>query len=150
MIIDNLKNALQYYNLDANFVKGLTFVAENHKTIAPGKYFIDGDNLFVSIVESDMKTVESAKLEAHNLYIDIQIVLQGSETFGWAEREQCHEQIAEFDTTKDICFYKDKPSTYVTLKENQFVIFAPEDAHAPLIGEGKIRKAIIKIKRTTW
>ncbi|MBP8115537.1 MAG: YhcH/YjgK/YiaL family protein, partial [Chitinophagaceae bacterium] len=35
---------------------------------------------------------------------------------------------------------------YFQLTNGQFVIFFPEDVHAPMIGEGDIKKLVIKVK----
>ena len=40
-----------------------------------GKHILDGDNLFVNIVDSQMKTPQQARLEVHDQYIDIQVPL---------------------------------------------------------------------------
>ena len=36
---------------------------------------------------------------------------------------------------------------YFQLTDNQFGIFYPEDVHAPMIGEGEIKKVVIKFGR---
>ena len=112
-----------------------------------GKHFIDGDNLFVNIMECNMKTVEQARLEVHDKYIDIQIPLSGEETYGLAEFDPAAE--GSFDESKDIGFY-DQKVVPVTLKPGEFAIFFPNTcAHAPActLGEPcKIRKIIVKVK----
>ena len=50
-----------------------------------------------------------------------------------------------YNTAQDAGFYTRLAQVYVTLQPQQFVIFFPEDAHAPLIGKGKQRKLIAKI-----
>ena len=35
--------------------------------------------------------------------------------------------------------------TYLTIRPGEFVIVWPEDAHAPIIGEGTLRKLIAKV-----
>jgi beta-galactosidase beta subunit len=35
---------------------------------------------------------------------------------------------------------------YFELTDNQFAIFFPEDVHAPMIGEGVIKKLVVKVK----
>jgi len=35
---------------------------------------------------------------------------------------------------------------YFQLTNHQFAIFFPEDVHAPMIGEGQIKKMVIKVK----
>ena len=47
---------------------------------------------------------------------------------------------------KDVVFYSDMPDMYFELTDNQFAIFFPEDVHAPMIGEGEIKKLVIKVK----
>ena len=46
----------------------------------------------------------------------------------------------------DCALYSDVPTTFVDLLPGQFAIVYPEDPHAPVIGEGKIRKLIAKVK----
>jgi YhcH/YjgK/YiaL family protein len=43
-------------------------------------------------------------------------------------------------------FFHDNPDTYFELTDGQFVIFYPEDVHAPMIGEAEIKKLVIKVK----
>ena len=45
-----------------------------------------------------------------------------------------------------VIFYSDKPDTYFQFKAGQFAIFYPEDVHAPMIGEGPIKKLVVKVK----
>ena len=42
--------------------------------------------------------------------------------------------------------YADRPTSWLHLVPGQVAVFFPEDAHAPIIGEGKIRKMIGKVK----
>lgn len=111
-----------------------------------GKHFIDGENLFVNIVDSNMKTPQQARLEVHDKYIDIQIPLSKEETFGVTPRSECRQPDGEMNVEKDILFYKDPVTETVTCAPGEVVTFAPETAHAPLIGEGSIHKAIFKVR----
>ena len=111
-----------------------------------GKHILDGDNLFVNIVDSQMKTPQQARLEVHDQYIDIQVPLSKAETFGVKPRTERTEPDGEFNTEKDIMFYKDPVQETVTVEKGGVITFAPETAHAPLIGEGTIHKAIFKVR----
>ncbi len=93
-----------------------------------------------------MRDPDDAPLEVHDKYIDIQIVLSGRETFGWAARPALVSARGEFDTQKDIQFFDDSPSLRFTLGAGEFAVFFPSDAHAPLIGRGRVRKCIIKVR----
>lgn len=94
-----------------------------------------------------MKKPADAKLEIHDEYIDIQVVVSGLESFGWSERADVRLPLGDFDSGKDIRFFDDAPQTYYTLKPGQFTIFMPDDAHAPMVGEGRVKKLIVKVRR---
>lgn len=141
------------------YVKALEFIKNNDlASLENGKHVIDGDNLWVNIVESKLKTKKEARLEVHDKYIDIQVPLSGPETFGVASRSECVEPDGEMDSEKDILFFKDAVDKTVNVKAGESITFAPEDAHAPLIAtrcvkypldaDNKkiIRKAIFKVK----
>lgn len=147
MIVDSLSQAKLYDTLNPYFAKAFEYIATiDTQTIAEGRYAIDGDNVFMMVVDNKpLKNRADAALEAHDKYIDIQLVVCGAEGFGWKQRALCTAPRSEMDTQKDIIFYDDAPSTYVTLGAGEFVIFFPEDAHAPLVGEGTVKKCIIKV-----
>ena len=130
-----------------NYIAALEYIKATDLNALPcGKHLIDGDNLFVNIVDSNMKTPQQARLEVHDKYIDIQIPLSKGETFGIKPRSECKEPDGEFNTEKDILFYKDPVEKTVTVPAGEMIVFAPDTAHAPLIGEGTIHKAIFKVK----
>lgn len=146
MIIDTISSAKQYYSLHPMFEKAFEYILENINNIKEGRTDIDSDNLYVMGANGLLKNKEEAFLEAHNRYIDIQIVIKGNETFGWSSRKRCFSEQADYNSEKDIVFYNDTPSTYFTLTPDEFVIFFPEDSHAPLVGDGNIVKAVVKVK----
>jgi len=139
MMTDLLHN--EYYRNALEYISGADLCE-----LTPGKHVLDGDNLFVNIVDCKLKTVTEAKLEVHDSYIDIQVPLSGPETFGVKLRKECKFPVGEFDTEKDIQFFEDKVENTITVLPGEPVTFAPEMAHAPLIGDGTIHKAIFKVK----
>jgi len=52
-----------------------------------------------------------------------------------------------FNAEKDIQFFEDEPQTYYTMRPGQFSVLFPEDGHAPMVGEGVVRKVIVKVRR---
>lgn len=129
------------------YAQALKFIEENDlNTLPTGKHVLDGDNLWVNIVDSNLKTPEQARLEAHDQYIDIQVPLSKAETFGVMPRQMCQKPVGEMDTVKDIIFFEDPVGPTVTIEAGKMITFGPETAHAPLIGEGTIHKAIFKVK----
>jgi YhcH/YjgK/YiaL family protein len=149
MIIDTLSNAEKYFCLHPLFSKAFDHIKSiDLETIEPGNYEIDGFQLRRLVFNKQGMTVaeSAAKFECHNEHIDIQLCVKGSEQIGWRPRNTCFQPNGEFNTEKDFAFYKDTPDMYFKLIENQFAVFFPEDVHAPMIGEGIIKKLVIKVK----
>ena len=129
------------------YAKAMEFLQDTDLfDLAPGKHVIDGDNLWVNIVDSKLKTPQEARLEVHDKYIDIQIPLSKEETFGIKPRSACTSPVGEMDPVKDILFFADPVEDTVTVKAGEVITFEPDTAHAPLIGEGTIHKAIFKVR----
>jgi YhcH/YjgK/YiaL family protein len=149
MIIDTLSNASRYTALHPLFAKAFEYIqATDLKNIEVGKYEIDGDNL--KAIFSSKKGVtaaeSTAKFECHNKYIDIQVCISGVEQMGWKPREKCKKENGGYNAEKDVLLFSDEPDMYFQLTDGQFVIFYPEDVHAPMIGDEEIRKLVIKVK----
>ena len=134
-------------NNNPHYVAAMEYIKTHDlNSLENGKHFLDGDNLFVNIVDSTLKTKEDARFEVHDRYIDIQVPLDKAETFGIKPRSECTQPIGEMNTEKDVLKFLDPITETVTAQPGEPVAFAPETAHAPLIGEGPIHKAIFKVK----
>lgn len=150
MIIDSLSSANRYTNLHPLFGKAFNYINSiNLDTLEDGKFEVDGDNIKAIVSNKNGLTAEEscAKFECHNKYIDIQVCINGLEKIGWKPRSSCTTQKGDYNTEKDVLFYADAPDIFFTLTNKQFVIFYPEDVHAPMIGNGSpIKKLVLKIK----
>ena len=146
MILDSLKSFEKYQTLQAGFDKAYQFVKSTDlHSLAPGEYDIDGKRVYCKVWEGDLKGMELPKLEVHDSYIDIHVLLSGSETIGVKDRGRCNDEAAPYNEGEDIAFYNDEPENYVVLGVDNIAILFPADAHAPLIGEGTCKKAVIKV-----
>ena len=148
MIIDTLQNAPKYFSVHPLFKQAFEYItSQNLAAIEVGKFDI-GEGLKVITNIALGKTAEASvsKFECHNKNIDIQLCIKGDETMGWKPREKCVTPNGDYNEEKDVQLYLDHPDTFFNLTDNQFVIFFPEDVHAPMIGEGEITKMVIKVK----
>ncbi len=147
MILDSLKNSEAYEKLHPLFKEVFDYLKSvDFSKAEVGKTELRGKDLFVMVSDSDMKAEADAKVEAHNKYIDIQLPIDKPETYGWKARAELKEECESFNEEKDIQFFYDKGTTLVTAVPGDFAVFFPQDGHAPCIGEGKIRKVVVKIK----
>lgn len=146
MIIDSLSNADRYADFYPGFREAFDFIRnQDLASLEPGKYQVPGTLQAVSVTAKEAVTAEGAKFEAHNAHIDIQVCISGPEKMGWKPRSSCQLPVGEFNQEKDVIFYQDAPDMYLSLRDNQFAVFFPEDVHAPMIGEGVIKKMVVKI-----
>ncbi|MBQ0158399.1 MAG: YhcH/YjgK/YiaL family protein [Bacteroidales bacterium] len=136
-------------NLDdnPNYKRALDYIAQHDLTaLTPGQHLIDGDRLWVNIAEVTLKPAAEAKFEVHDRYIDIQIPLTGTEQYGVKPRRACQRPIGDFNAEDDYLLFDDPVEQVVTRHKGEMIVFTPDDAHAPLIGAGALRKAIFKVK----
>ena len=74
MILDTLDNLHKYVALNPRIQKVVDFIRENDlKAVPQGKVKIDGDDVFGNFQTLKGKTREEAKLETHNVMLDIQV-----------------------------------------------------------------------------
>ena len=146
MILSALSQSDRYAPLHPLFARAFDYIRNTDLfALAPGRYHIAGDDLIAIVERVQAKTKEVARLEAHRKYIDIQLVLEGDETMGWKPLADCLNPVSEHSMEKDIRFFHDAPASWVAVPPDHFCIFFPEDAHAPLVGNGTIRKVIFKV-----
>jgi YhcH/YjgK/YiaL family protein len=146
MIFSSLSQSSRYAILHPLFQRAFDYIRDTDLfAIAPGRYNIVGDDLIAIVELVQGKTKEIARLEAHRKYIDIQLVLDGDEQMGWKPLEDCYNPVSEHSMEKDIRFFHDAPASWVAVPPDHFCIFFPEDAHAPLVSSGTVRKVIFKI-----
>jgi len=149
MIIDTIGNAPKYFSVHPLFAKAFDWInATDLAAIEPGRYEIEGDNLKAIVSNKDGMTAEAsvAKFECHNQFIDIQLCINGVEQLGWKPREKCAVENGPYNAEKDVQLYNEQPDMYFQLTNGQFAVFFPGDVHAPMIGEGPIKKLVIKVK----
>ncbi len=146
MIIDKLESADRYAALHPGFAAAFKLLREfDFEAAEDGKHDIDGERLSIVVIRAPAKSRDEVKLEAHERYIDIQYVVSGSEHFSWMRTADCEKPIGEFDAEKDVIKYDDEPDGWFPLTAGTFVVFFPQDAHGPMMGEGHLDKLVVKV-----
>ena len=147
MIIDTLDNLAKYEAVNPLFKDVVEFLKQNDlNTVEAGKYPIKGADLFVNITTAKGRTPDQAVLETHRKMIDIQIPLDGPETYGYTPL--CRLPELEYNDEKAITKSGDlMAESFVDCQPGMFAVFFPQDGHAPCISMApEIKKAIFKIK----
>ena len=147
MVIDTLDNLAKYEALNPLFKDVVDFLKKNDlNALEAGKHAIKGGDLFVNITNAKGRTPDEAILETHVKMIDIQIPLDGPETYGYTPL--CRLPETPYNEEKDITKYGDlMAESFVDCQPGMFAIFFPQDGHAPCISMNpEIKKAIFKVK----
>jgi len=148
MIIDQLDNAAIYAGLQVKLKAALNYLQSNPlNDWEPGRYDIDGSDMFLLLQQYETREAEDSFWEAHQNYIDVQYMLQGSENMGFAHANRLTVK-KPYDPVKDFVVLEGEGDT-VTVHEGSFAIFYPQDAHMPCLSCGKpemVKKAVIKVR----
>ena len=110
-----------------------------------GRTEVDGENVFINVMEADLKPGEGANPEYHRRYADLQIDITGGE--GWGYATAPGEEVGTF--TGDIGFQNSPDAVTGSLGEGRFVLFFPGELHKPGVARPectKVRKAVVKIR----
>lgn len=146
MIIDTLDSLSKYRSLHRLIPAAAEFLAQPGLMDLPdGRHEIQGNALFALVMRAYGKHMDEARLEIHNEYIDIQALIEGTESIGWKMRSTCVLPVSAYEPEKDIQFFDDAPDSFLRIREAQFALFLPEDAHAPMIASGRLHKVVIKM-----
>ena len=149
MICDALENLNRYRGLHKNLETAIDYltayyVAHDLSDLPLGRTEVDGENVFINVMEAGLNP-DSARLEYHKKYADLQIDLTGSEHLGWASEGT---EQGEFDEENDFGLRTGPEHSGMTLGGGRFAVFFPGELHKPSCktpGCGHVRKAVVKI-----
>ncbi len=149
MFATNIKYAKKYNYLDEKFQQAFKFLErtdlceleEGWLDIAPG--------VVARVQHYDTLPTEQGRFESHEHHFDIQYVAEGIEDMGVTDVSGLRANTA-YDPKDDVTFFE-RPEVWsrVILREKEYVILAPEDAHMPRCAVGSpsfVKKIVIKIE----
>ena len=146
MICDTLDQLHLYKGFHKNLDTAIEFLAAHPLDTLPlGRTEVDGDEVFINVMDADLKPHTGSHAEYHRLYADLQIDLTGGE--GWGYTTLLGEEAGEF--TGDIGFRTSPDAVSGTLGEGRLVLFFPGELHKPGVarpGCAHVRKVVIKIR----
>ena len=132
--------------------KGIDWLRNNDlKAMEAGTYEIEGRDIYAMIQEVTTKPFEERRAERHDLYLDVQYIISGTERMGYVPYTGS-EEILENPEGKDACFYKNLTGeNFVDVSEGSYCIFFSNDIHRPCIAAGDpaaVKKAVLKVKES--
>ena len=147
MILAHLNDSDRYASLHPLFKQLFDYVKVHDFTHVPAERIVlDGDRLFINVADVTLKSPEEQVLEVHRRYIDVHFPLSREEIMGWSSLSVlATESMQPFNEEDDFAVYAERAQSYLTIHPGEFASVWPEDAHAPIIGQGALRKLIAKV-----
>ena len=153
MIFDSIENAALYAGLGEGIRKALEYLRNtDFAGMAPGRYEIDGGKVFALVQRYETKAREAGLWEAHRSYADVQYMVSGLETMGYAP-------LAGLATTNPYSPEKDcelfdgaGEGAFLCARAGSFAIFFPQDAHMPCLASkdpAPVCKVVVKVAMET-
>ena len=147
MIYDRIENLERYVGVAPGLQHVVEFIKTHDlKAFAPGRVDI-AEGVFANFQIATGRSLEEAVLESHDRMLDVQITLAADEVIGWSPRALLPE--AEYHEAEDYTLYpaEVKPELFHTIRQGEFVIYLPQDGHAPNITtEKQHRKVVFKVE----
>jgi biofilm protein TabA len=148
--INKVEFESQYKKNKVWWDKAFAYLKETDlEKVAPGKYPLDGDNVFVSVTEGPDKPYEQTTWESHRKMIDVQYIVRGKEKMGLAELSKAT-VTKPYDPARDVANYIAAGKFYVAEPGTMYIFF-PTDVHRPSIkvdGYDVVKKVVIKVRYT--
>ena len=150
MIFDSIKNAKQYKGIHAGIDRLLELMEQYTPENYPeGRITVDGDALFMNFANYETHSPEGALTEAHQKYIDVMYMVEGSETIYVKPVTEMRNITKPYDPAVEALLGDTDPDmAAIRMEPGRFVVLFPQDAHAPgCYAEGpmKVKKIIGKV-----
>jgi YhcH/YjgK/YiaL family protein len=146
MIIDRISNAQLYEHLSPRIKRAFDYLRRTDlASISPGRHDIEGDRLYVMLSQYETKPKPQGIWEAHRRYIDLQVVVQGTEQIGYSHVSRLAS--GGYEADRDFVPLEGD-GDFLTLTAGDFMLLFPEDGHMPGIAvgaTGSVKKAVFKI-----
>lgn len=146
MILDRIEHFERYIEIIPEIYDVIKFVEKTKKENLPaGKYPLQ--NGFALIQEGTTRRFDDADFEVHREYLDIQVIVSGSEYVEYADMTTLKTKVP-FDLEKDLELMSGEGSK-ILIKPDTFYILYPTDGHKPCCHEDiptNYKKVLAKIK----
>lgn len=149
MIYDTMGNADLYAGTNSRLGKALIWLKNIEESIGEGRHDIDADNVFAIVASYTTKTDPAAQFEAHHKYIDIQILLSGSERVD-VTIDQTGEVVTAYDDATDAEMTAPPQEwSSIILRPGMVTVLFPQDVHRPGMAidtPAPVRKVVAKVR----
>lgn len=148
MIVGNIHNLEECTFLEQQIRECFDYAKKNNLADwEKGRHDIDGDRIYVNIVEYTTTTPEERFWEAHKYYLDVHVMLRGTEQIDLNFIQNM--ELKDFVEADDFLPMEGGKKASVILQDGDFLICYPSDGHRTAVavnGSETIKKAIFKVR----
>ena len=148
MVFGNVKHLEEFSFLDSSVRECLDyFNSHDLASYEKGSHEIDGERLFVNVVEYTTTTPENRFWEAHREYLDIHVMIRGQEQIDLNFIQNMQQK--EYEKKDDFLPMESKKNASVVMRKGDFLVCYPKDGHRTAVavdGPEDIKKAIFKVR----
>ncbi|MDN0093603.1 YhcH/YjgK/YiaL family protein [Yersinia rohdei] len=150
MILDELKNAVNNPLYPDAIRRTLAAISKMDLVNLPaGEQEIEGREIYLNHIIATTKPLYEQLPELHRYYIDIHILLEGSEVIGASPSTQGQRPTMDFDIERDYGLFEGiTTETLLTLNPGDVVLLFPGELHRPmgtLAEVAPLRKIVVKV-----
>lgn len=128
MIVDKWENILFYESMIKNLKNGVNAV-NSLANLEVGKYEFDGG--FFMVQKGETQPMDEGTFEAHKKYIDVQIIMEGSEDVAWADTSDLQVDVP-YNEEKDAMRLSGQVSHWMHMTAGMCYVAYPWDGHKPV------------------
>lgn len=147
MIYDQLSNLKLYKGMNKNLDTAIDFLSSHNLTDLPlGKTIIDGDNVYINVMETVAQPLEERKYEVHKYYMDIQMDIEGIERIDTGDTSAT--TLFDYNEEKDVATATAPDLAECIIGSSNFIICMANEPHKPNIAVSKetyLKKAVCKV-----
>jgi|LSQX01.3.fsa_nt_gb biofilm protein TabA len=151
MIVDIIDNWKKYYPNNALWQQAFDYLLSLNEDTPPCEMqSLVGDQVKGRVMCYTTCAPEDTVLEGHDLYVDIQMSVTGTECIDWFPRSQLTIK-TPYDPASDALFFErpDFGPVRVLNRPGFFTVLFPQDVHATQVWENarpvEVKKAVVKI-----
>ena len=147
MIYDILANIGNYKGINTNLDRAVDYLlGADLSALPPGRTEIDGDRVFLQVMEAETHELAEDGYEIHRDYMDIQIDIEGCEVIGTALEGV--ELIGEYKPDFQKAAAREGSGCACVMGPGRFIICMAGEAHAPggcMKTPGRVKKCVVKV-----
>ncbi|WP_215738700.1 YhcH/YjgK/YiaL family protein [Mesomycoplasma hyorhinis] len=151
MIFDRLENISRYKGIYKNLDLAIEWITKtNLNQLSKEKHIIKENDVFALHMEVDSYGDQSAQYESHQIYADLQVILDPEEKLYFAQESDLEKPKTQYNKESNFTLFEidNQNKNLLHPSTKDFLFFFPKEGHVPkyLRYNRKLNKIVIKVK----